>query len=541
MMYRLCDVYWRIRRVSPSHDKHSAVYYTLSGPNIQDFRAIFAPIFEVMYMDKKKNLTPDRLRVGIYVRVSTLEQAEEGHSIGVQTEKLQAYCVARGWDVYLVYTDPGFSGSNMERPALKRMLADVQAGHLDMILVYKLDRLSRSQRDTLYMIEDLFLSHNVDFVSITENFDTSTPLGRAMIGILSVFAQLEREQIKERMAMGRAARASSGLWRGGAGAPTGYDYIDGHLVINEYEAMQIRTVFDLFLSGNTFHGIQAELQRRGYTTKHGSWKNTSIISKVLRNSTYIGKVHHLDAEYDGKHPAIISMDTWNAAQIRLNEVLRGLTDHQKSPFKATKLLTGFIWCGDCGARYFFHSCTHKNKAGEKKHYNYYQCYTRAGHKKMRQAARCTGKNWKYEELDDLVISEIKKLSFSREAIEKIASDKSDPGPTKQISAISSRLEELERQLNKVMDLYTLGNISFETISQKAHALAEERERLQDELNRIKPKMPALSLDEAFEIARHADAVFSSGSMEEQRTLLNSLIKKIVLYPSGDIEIFWKFV
>ena len=186
----------------------------------------------------------------------------------------------------------------MDRPALKSLFSDIESGLINTVLVYKLDRLSRSQRDTLYMIEDVFLAQGVDFISMTENFDTSTPLGRAMIGILSVFAQLEREQIKERMAMGNVARAASGLWRGGSGAPIGYDYIDGRLAVNEYEAMQIRLIFDLFLKGNTFHAIKAHLQDHGYTNKYGSWKNAAIISKVLRNSTYIGKVRYAGNEYE---------------------------------------------------------------------------------------------------------------------------------------------------------------------------------------------------------------------------------------------------
>lgn len=496
-------------------------------------------------MKKKSTSEPvatSRLRVGIYIRVSTQEQAEEGHSIGVQKEKLQAYCLARGWDVFFVYSDPGFSGSNMERPALQRMFKDIAAGHIDMVLVYKLDRLSRSQRDTLYMIEDVFLKNNVDFVSMTENFDTSTPLGRAMIGILSVFAQLEREQIKERMAMGNTARAASGLWRGGSGAPIGYDYVDGRLIVNEYEALQIKAIFELFLVGNTFHGIQAELQRRGYTNKYGSWKNASIISKVLQNSTYIGKVRYAGKEYEGKHPSLIPIETWDAAQIRLKEVLRGLSDHQKSPFKATKLLTGLIWCGDCGARYFFHSTVQKNKSGEKMHYDYYQCYTKAGHKTMRRAARCRGKNWKPEELDTMVIREITKLSFSRKTIESIIAEKQGDHPiSNQSVALSDRLDALEKQLNKIMDLYTLGNIPFETISQRADAITKERKSIQAELERLEPEKPALSVDQAIEIVKNADVIFSSGSLEDKRLLVNSLINRIVLQPSGDMEIYWKFV
>ena len=154
--------------------------------------------------------------VGIYVRVSTIEQAKEGYSIGEQTERLQKYCEAHDWKIYKVYTDAGYSGKDTNRPALQNLIKDVKAGKLNMVLVYKLDRLSRAQKDTLMLIEDVFLKNNADFISMQENFDTSTPFGRAMIGILAVFAQLEREQIKERMKMGKDARAKEGKYSGGS-------------------------------------------------------------------------------------------------------------------------------------------------------------------------------------------------------------------------------------------------------------------------------------------------------------------------------------
>lgn len=150
-----------------------------------------------------------KLRVATYTRVSTLEQAEEGYSIQEQQDKLEKYCEVKDWAITHRYSDPGFSGSNIKRPGIRELIAAAKQGDFDLVLVYKLDRLSRSQKDTLYLIEDVFQANQVDFVSLSENFDTSTPFGKAMIGILSVFAQLEREQIKERMTMGKIGRAKS--------------------------------------------------------------------------------------------------------------------------------------------------------------------------------------------------------------------------------------------------------------------------------------------------------------------------------------------
>ena len=148
-------------------------------------------------------------KVAIYVRVSTDIQVD-GYSIDEQIERLEKYCQARDWIIYDKYIDPGFSGSNINRPAMLKMITDIRDNKIDLVLVYKLDRLSRSQKDTLYLIEEEFLPNSVDFISMTENFDTSTPFGKAMIGILSVFAQLERENIKTRLAMGHVGRAKAG-------------------------------------------------------------------------------------------------------------------------------------------------------------------------------------------------------------------------------------------------------------------------------------------------------------------------------------------
>ncbi len=152
-------------------------------------------------------------KVAIYVRVSTQEQASEGYSISEQKERLQKYCEAHGWTLVDTYVDPGFSGTTTNRPALQKLLSDISHCFFDTVLVYKLDRLSRSQKDTMQLIENVFLKNNIDFISMNENFDTGTPFGRAMIGILSVFAQLERDQIKERLTMGRIGRAKTGHWK----------------------------------------------------------------------------------------------------------------------------------------------------------------------------------------------------------------------------------------------------------------------------------------------------------------------------------------
>lgn len=222
----------------------------------------------------------------LYIRVSTDFQKEEGYSIEFQEEKLRAYCKATDFNVGDVFIDPAYSGSNTDRPALQSLIERIN--DFDAVIVYKLDRLSRSQKDTLYLIEDVFIPNNVAFISISESFDTSTPFGRAMIGILSVFAQLERENIKERMLSGRIQRAKEGLHNGQANTPIGYRYVDGKLIVDEYERQQILDVCDLYLKGLGAAAIIEEMKKRGYRTNYGLWKNRATVNTVLFNPVYRG-------------------------------------------------------------------------------------------------------------------------------------------------------------------------------------------------------------------------------------------------------------
>ena len=473
------------------------------------------------------------MRTALYVRVSTLEQAESGYSIGEQTSRLKKYCEAKDWVVVKVYTDPGYSGSNMERPALDSLVNDVIAGSVDMVLVYKLDRLSRSQKDTLYLIEDIFLKNNVGFVSMNENFDTSTPLGKAMIGILSVFAQLEREQIKERMAMGNIGRAKEGRWRGGSGVPIGYDFKDGELIINGYEAMQVREIFDSFIKGNTLNGIR-DIMKEKYTNKYSSWNNAGTIGKIIKNTTYIGKLRYKGKEYDGIHDPIIDKETFRLAQIRYREIERNMGEQQKSPYKGKHLLSGLMFCGNCGARYFVTCCTSK-KHGT---YRYYKCYSRDGNREMKKIDGCKNPNYRLEVLDKIITDEILNLSIDKLEIEKIYK-KDKESPNIKIDVLNKRIREIKKQISKLMDLYQLGFIPLSDISTRVEPLQEEKIKLESEIESANGASPDLTTNEAYEIVSSASDVFSFGSLEEKKTLVNSLINKIVIY-KDEIKIYWKF-
>ena len=478
------------------------------------------------------------MRAAIYIRVSSQEQAEEGYSIGAQTERLTAYCLAKGWTVYQAYTDGGFTGSNTDRPALEKLIRDVKKKRVDIVLVYKLDRLSRSQKDTLYLIEDVFLKHGVGFVSMNENFDTSTPFGRAMIGILSVFAQLEREQIKERMAMGRSERAKVGLYHGGGEIPIGYDYIDGRLVVNEYEAMQIREMYAMFLDGCSYHEIRKHLSDR-YTTKSGSWTSTSSVSRSLKQVLYIGKIEHKGEIHDGQHEAIIPPETFAAAQERIKEIRnrplsRSLQASRKKP---NYLLTGMVYCGHCGARYFSHQSVYVYK-GKREPKHWYKCYSRHGspYYMVRDAA-CKNKNYRLETLDQMILDEIKKLSYDASYLTRLT-EKHEPDTKAPI--LQKRIAEIEKQISRVMDLYQLGNSAFDQVKDRIKALADEKDRLVQEIERDEKKDKPLTVDETMTLLDGALEVIANGTLDEKRVLVTALINKIVI-DGEDLTIHWAFL
>ena len=477
-------------------------------------------------------------QVAIYIRVSTQEQAQEGYSVEQQTDRLTSYCKARDWPIVDIYTDPGFSGANLQRPALKRLFSDINAGKIDGVLVYKLDRLSRSQKDTLYMIEDVFLAHNVDFISMQENFDTSSAFGRAMIGILSVFAQLEREQIKERMSMGRMGRAKAGLFHGGGFRPFGYDYIDGHLTVNEVEAMIVREIYDLFLANTPFHRMETIIKE-----KYGRDIYHTLMHSILSKPIYIGQITWDGVLYPGEHKPLIDKETFEKAQELLEDRAR-IAASKAPPFHAKHLLSGLLVCGNCGALYF----ARKNRIGhgeKAKWVPYYFCHSRAGTKGRVLDPNCKNPTYRADTLEERIIKEIERLVNDEKYFQTIAG-KSKKADIRQIESdrttLMQRIDALDLQISRVVDLYQLGTISIQEIGQRTRKLQEEKAALQTTLDGIViPEDDRLSVDEAQAILPKCALVLASDDMKAKRAMLKKVIQKIVLKAKvGEIDIHWNF-
>lgn len=263
-------------------------------------------------------------KTAIYIRVSTEDQAKDGFSIHAQHEKLTKYADANEWIIGDYYVDDGISGKNLiDRPEVTRMLEDVKNGKINNVLIYKLDRLTRSMKDLIYLIE-FFESNNCTFNSQTEKIDTSNAVGRMFVKIIGIFAEFERENLAERVAFGYEQKTREGNYTNTNGV-YGYDYIVGEkrLEINEAEAELVKKIFELYIDGESYHRIAKKFNITNVPTKRGGHWSASTIKSIIGNPLYIGKVRYgvskknkyKSFEVKGKNiKPIISKEKWNEAK-----------------------------------------------------------------------------------------------------------------------------------------------------------------------------------------------------------------------------------
>lgn len=466
--------------------------------------------------------------VDLYIRVSTTEQAMEGYSVAEQENRLRRYCEAMGFKIHKVHIDAGFSGASLERPAIKEVIKDVQNHFVSKVIVWKLDRLSRSQKDMLILLEDVFLTNNCDFVSMMESFDTSTAFGRAIVGILAAFAQLERENIKERTTMGRRARLAKGHYNGSR-PPLGYRFLEGSndLKLDAYEAAIVREIFSLFLSGKSINEISALMQQKYPTVR--SWNNTTI-RRTLKNPVYIGKVRDVDVIRDGIHEAIISEPDFYMANATIEHNL----EIKKQSCRSRSLLTGLLYCGDCGAR------MQPRQIARGYPLRRYVCYSVSRTSKaMIRSEHCNNRLHPYtqEELDNIIIGEIRKLAADEDYLKEIIRE--DAGPVLDESELlQDRLSEIDKQTDKLLNLYQVGVVELPQIEQRLADLKQEREALKENLEKSAPVVQ-LDIAKIQSYANSFQVALDSGDAEYTNSIIRLLIDKIVVL-NEDIEIHWTF-
>ena len=293
-------------------------------------------------------------RCGIYTRKSTEDGLEQDfNSLDAQREACEAYITSQaglGWKLVPTrYDDGGISGGTMDRPALQQLLSDIKADRVDVVVVYKIDRLTRSLMD-FSKIVDVFDAQDVSFVSITQQFNTTTSMGRLTLNVLLSFAQFEREVTAERIRDKIAASKKKGMWMGGP-PPLGYDVRDKQLIINEAEAGTVRRLFQLYLETGSVRGLKERADNLEITTKHRCMKDGRTcggkpfsrgnLYLFLSNPVYIGKVVHHGDSYPGRHDAIVDLDLWTAVQDRMVSNTR--ERRSATNVKSASILTGLIF------------------------------------------------------------------------------------------------------------------------------------------------------------------------------------------------------
>ncbi|MBC1532105.1 recombinase family protein [Listeria seeligeri] len=451
------------------------------------------------------------MKAAIYIRVSTQEQVEN-YSIQAQTEKLTALCRSKDWDVYDTFIDGGYSGSNMNRPALNEMLSKLH--EIDAVVVYRLDRLSRSQKDTITLIEEYFLKNNVEFVSLSETLDTSSPFGRAMIGILSVFAQLERETIRDRMVMGKIKRVESGLPLTTAkGRTYGYNVVDTKLYVNKEEAQHLQLIYDIFEEEKSITFLQKRLKKLGFKVK-----SYSSYNKWLMNDLYIGYVSYGDKVHvKGVHEAIISEEQF----YRVQEIFSRMGKNPNMNKESSSLLNNLIVCEKCGLN-FVHRVKDTVSRGKKYHYRYYSCKT---YKHTHELEKCGNKIWRADKLEKIIIDRVKNYSFTTRNL-----DKED-----ELDSLNAKLQVEHSKKKRLFDLYINGSYEVAELDKMMADIDAQinyynsQIEANEELKRDKKVQESL--------AELATVDFDALEFREKQIYLKSIINKI--YIDGEqVTIEW---
>jgi site-specific DNA recombinase len=365
----------------------------------------------------KPTATPT-VRCAVYTRKSTDEGLEqEFNSLDAQRESGESFVASQrheGWHCLPEhYDDGGFTGGNMDRPALKRLLADIEAGKIDCVVVYKVDRLSRSLLDFARMMET-FEKHGISFVSVTQQFNTATSMGRLVLNVLLSFAQFEREMISERVRDKIAASRRKGKWSGGMPL-LGYIVKETKLIVDKVEAERVRQIFEMYLEYQSLLPAVTELNRRGWTTKRwttkkGAQRGGRLFTKnslyaLLTNVTYVGQLKYKDEVHQGEQEAIVPDELFRRAQTLLKR--NGHTGGRAVRNKHGALLRGLLRCGPCGC-----AMSHTYTAKGSRRYRYYVC----GKAQQRGWSQCPSPSVPAGEIERFIVEQVKLIGRDPEVI-----------------------------------------------------------------------------------------------------------------------------
>lgn len=501
-----------------------------------------------------KRRQPDAVgtkRCGIYIRVSTEMQVDR-NSLSTQKTQLLSYVESHGWTVAKLFTDAGLSAKDTRRPAFQEMMKWAQDGKLDVILVSKLDRISRNMMDLLNLIDDL-KDWGVDFVSSSQSFDTSTPMGTLILNMLGSFAQFEREMTGERVRENMRERAKKGVWSGGQ-TPFGYRLNPETklLEIEPVEAETVRTIFDTYLQSrsvrNTVHTINAE---KVFNRDGKPWGLTSM-RRLLGNPIYVGTICYAKRKMRGSHLIKQDAEDWIVVgkacepimeKDRFEEVqdiLRG-NGHERSWKEASPhLLSGLVRCGVCGGKMYGATVPRKTKNGLLLH-RYYRCAAQL----QKGRAVCEGMSYRAAELEDAVVGEL--LGFDVDTLREELQTLKD-GAAKLAAPLARRRKRLEAEYEafreremRLLELYEEAAIDMVGFKQRRKELDSQKLDLARQIADLESRTPEGGTDDIDPDAlarKYHDLqdTFPHLPVLGRRQMLQAMIRDVVAHPDGRVEI-----
>lgn len=505
-----------------------------------------------------------RKLIAIYCRVSTEEQSENGYSIDEQERLLEEWCKKMGYVIYKCYSDRGISGKNIkDRPALKELLSDAKAGKFDMVISWKINRISRKLEDVLKIV-NLLEKNNITFKSYSEPFETDTPAGRMQFQMMALIGEFERGTIAQNVKMGMIAKAKYGNWCGGR--VLGYDLVPNNspeeekkgknkLEINEKEAEIVRFIFNEYSKGKGYKAITNKMNKLGYKTKKGNNFSVGSIRDILTNPVYIGEIRYNVRQnwsekrrrninpnpirVKGKHEAIIDRELWDKVQL----ILESKKGKPSRIYDGEYPLTGILRCPKCGAGMVISRTTNTLADGTKKRIAYYCC----GNWKNKGTSVCNSNTIRVDKANEYVFKKIEELVSNEAMIKAVVKNinkerKDKVKPAKRLLGdIDKELEKLDKRKRKIFEAYEDDILTKEEFQTRKDELNEKIRILEEEK---KPLLNTISEDVSEEIPyefikdilmNFSKVLNSSVSREQQKKLLHMIISEITMNESREID------
>ncbi|MBJ8153499.1 recombinase family protein [Bacillus cereus] len=499
------------------------------------------------------------IRVVIYARVSTAEQAEEGYSIDAQLDVVKKRCEQEGRIVVGQYIDRGISGKAMEnRPDLQRLLKDAKEGKFQEIWVWKTNRLARNHLDLLKIVDELD-KNNVGFKSCSEAFDTATPTGKLLMNVLASIGEFERESIVENVKMGMKQRAREGKWNGGI--VLGYKTVKINeaenktkLEIEEDEAFIVKEIFRLYVEGRGLKSITNLVNKLGYRTKKGNFFTPIAIRTILLNPIYIGKIRYNVRENwsekrrkginknpiytTGNHEPIIPVDLWN----RVQGLYKKKSQKPKRLFDGTFPLTGLIKCPMCEAPMVAGRVKRRLKNGNINIIRYYQC----GAWRNKGTAVCRSNGVRADKIEELVFKRINQIVSNDKILKDTVSKLNDNAHNKikpleeELNIFNKNIRNFEKKKDRIFDLYEEGMIAKEVLTSRLEHISNEIEMNFAQKARIEKELQQntsnpVSADAVKKILTRFHDLIEKVEPVKQKLILQLMITKININSNRELD------